>query len=357
MNHQVTVVGGQIAPVFWGIREKNPDVIHFLYTKESENRLPVLEKIFPEKKFWAYKIPPYDFVSVKMAVERIIEANPDAHFELNLTGGTKIMTLACQQVFSKYGYTSFYIDQNNRIFSINTGTYSEFNSKEKLDTFLKLTGHTKYAYKRIADFTKNEIDFAHKIDKLSGSKIFKNIIISLQKQNIDLEKCSSFKINSSSGNLNWANSHFQMESDFGKLEITSKKAMMIAFNGVWWELMVANAIRDWDRIYEMALSLEFYSKTADNLLKNEIDIAINTGRKLIFLECKSGNVKQEDLNKIRAVKRLYGGIASRSILISKYKPRPDIVEKCEDLGIDLFYGLNVKYLKQKLNGLLTKMEL
>lgn len=357
MKHQVAVVGGQIAPIFWGIKERDPDVIHLVYTKESENRLPVLNEIFPGKKFSAYKISPYDFVSVKTTVAKIIETNPDGQFELNLTGGTKIMTLACQQAFSKYGKNSFYIDQNNRIFTIDTGCFSEFNSKEKLETFIKLTGHPKYAYKTLNDFTKNEIDFAHKIDQLTGSKFFRNISLSIKNQNIDLENCSGYTFNSSAGNFKWTNSHFMIESNLGKLEIASDKAMMIAFNGVWWELMVANAIRDWDKIYEMALAVEFYSRTADNYLKNEIDIVINTGRKLIFIECKSGNVKQDDLNKIRAVKRLYGGIASRSILISKYKPRPDIVEKCEDLGIDLFYGLNVMYLKQKLNRLLTKMEL
>ncbi len=44
-----------------------------------------------------------------------------------------------------------------------------------------------------------------------------------------------------------------------------------------------------------------------------MDIIINTERKLIFIECKSGLVKQEDINKMRIVKQTYGGIISKSI--------------------------------------------
>jgi len=92
-------------------------------------------------------------------------------------------------------------------------------------------------------------------------------------------------------------------------------------------------------------------------VKNEIDIVVNTCRNLIFIECKSGNVKQDDINKIRAVKRLYGGIASRSILVCKYKPRPDIIEKCSDLGIAIFYDRNLQNLTSKMERLIMRMEL
>jgi len=63
------------------------------------------------------------------------------------------------------------------------------------------------------------------------------------------------------------------------------------------------------------------------------------------------------INKIRAVKRLYGGIASRSILICRHKPKPEILEKCYDLGIDLFYDKDIKGLAARLENLLLKMEL
>ena len=84
------------------------------------------------------------------------------------------------------------------------------------------------------------------------------------------------------------------------------------------------------------MSVSIQTKKDSALTKNEIDVVLNTGQNFIFIECKSGNVKQEDINKMRAVKRLYGGIGSKSILICRYVPRPDLVEKCSDLGIEIF---------------------
>jgi hypothetical protein len=94
------------------------------------------------------------------------------------------------------------------------------------------------------------------------------------------------------------------------------------------------------------MSVSIQTKKNSTLTKNEIDIVLNTGQNFIFIECKSGNVKQEDINKMRAVKRLYGGVGSKSILICRYIPRPDLIEKCNDLGIEIF-SYQTNYNKNK----------
>ena len=71
--------------------------------------------------------------------------------------------------------------------------------------------------------------------------------------------------------------------------------------------------------------------------KNEIDILISTGKRLIFVECKSGNVRQEDINKMKVIKQTYGGVISKSILVSRFLPSATILEKCKELDIDVFY--------------------
>ncbi len=156
--------------------------------------------------------------------------------------------------------------------------------------------------------------------------------------------------------MQWNSPDFELNLPNSSIAIKSPNAFNIAFNGIWWELIVADSIKNWNKIHEMKLNVELYSKTT-SYIKNEIDIVINTGKTLIFIECKSGNVKQEDINKIRAVKRLYGGIASKSILVCKYKPRPDIIEKCMDLGILLFYNKNLKKIITRLETAFLTMEL
>lgn len=357
MKHQITIVGGQITPIFWGIKEKNPNVIHILYSKDSRQHVPIIKNIFPNKEFFSYQVNPFSFDEIKEKVEEIILKYPDDIFELNLTGGTKVMALACQNIFNILYLNSFYIDQGNKIFDFKEHTYSLIKTKINLNTFITLSGHKKYTLNKLRDFTSNELDFARKINNISGSKIFKQSIKAVKSKTSDIKKCQNFSYSNSNFTLKWNSPKFNLKYNNSEISIESKNAFGIAFNGFWWELVVADSIKKWNKIYEIYLNVELYSKKVNQNIKNEIDIVINTGSKLIFIECKSGNVKQEDINKIRAVKRLYGGIACKSILVCKYKPRLDIIEKCNDLGIAIFYDRNLNKLTKKLDNLAMAMEL
>ena len=357
MKHQITIVGGQITPIFWGIKEKNPDIIHILYTKDSRHHVPIIKNIFPNKQFFSYQVNPFNFDEIKEKVEEIILTYPDDIFELNLTGGTKVMALACQNIFNILSLNSFYIDQGNKIFDFKEHIYSSINTKINLNTFINLSGHRKYTSNKLKDFSNTEIAFAKNINSISGNEVFKQAIKAVKLKTKDIKKCQIFSYSNDKQSLKWNSPKFNLKYNNAVIDIESRNAFEIAFNGFWWELVVADSIKKWNKIYELDLNVELYSKIVNQNIKNEIDIVINTGSKLIFIECKSGNVKQEDINKIRAVKRLYGGIASKSILVCKYKPRPDIIEKCNDLGIAIFYDGNLSNLTKKLDNLVMAMEL
>jgi hypothetical protein len=88
-------------------------------------------------------------------------------------------------------------------------------------------------------------------------------------------------------------------------------------------------------------------------------VLVNLGGKLIFIECKSGMVKQEDINKMRIVKDTYGGIISKSLLVCRFMPTPTILEKCKELNIEIFYcflGKNQINSLSKLIDTLNKLE-
>jgi len=357
MKHQITIVGGQITPIFWGIKEKNPDIIHILYSKDSRHHVPIIKNIFPNKQFFSYQVNPFNFDEIKEKVEEIILTYPDDIFELNLTGGTKVMALACQNIFNILSLNSFYIDQGNKIFDFRKHIYSSITTKINLNTFINLSGHRKYTSNKLKDFSNDEIAFAENINSISGDKVFKQSIKEVKSKTKDIKTCKFFSYSNGKHSLKWNSPKFNLKDNDSEISIESKNAFEIAFNGFWWELVVANSIKKWNKIHELDLNVELYSKTVNQNIKNEIDIVINTGSKLIFIECKSGNVKQEDINKIRAVKRLYGGIASKSILVCKYKPRLDIIEKCNDLGIAIFHDRNLSDLTKKLDNLVMAMEL
>ena len=63
---------------------------------------------------------------------------------------------------------------------------------------------------------------------------------------------------------------------------------------------------------------------------------MNNQQKLVFIECKSGNVTQNDIYKIDAVRETYGGDISQAVLASYYPVEKSLQDKCKDLQIHLF---------------------
>ncbi|CAH8283425.1 uncharacterized protein DUF1887 [Mariniflexile fucanivorans] len=357
MTHQITILGGQISPVFWGLFEKQPEIAHLIYTKDSRHHIPILESLFPKIVFHSKQVKPYDFEEIKTSIEEILIEHEGNTFELNLTGGTKVMALACQHVFKDFSLSSFYIDQGHKIYDFRTQSYSAINSKIKLKIFITLSGHNNYSSNNITDFNTDEFNFSKEISRISSTELYKESAKDVRFKIKDLGKCNNFSFSKGKNLLNWNKPLITLKDNQNQIKFRNSKAFEIAFCGIWWELVVADAIKNWKKIYELQLNVQLFSKLDNSNKKNEIDIVVNTGKNLIFIECKSGNVIQSDINKIRAVNRLYGGVTSKSILVCKYKPRTDIIEKCNDLGIYIFFDKNLKNLPNKLDHVLSEMEI
>lgn len=336
MTRQITLLGGQILPVYLGILEKKPDEVHVLYTKETRQLLPRLIHEFPQVKIHSYQVDPYDFIGIKEFVTNIILDNEKDEFQLNLTSGTKVMALACQSVVSALDFKVFYIDQKHRLFCMSDESFSNLKSSIKIKTFFALSGHKNYTSWSLSNFTNAEIDFAYDIFEQSQQKSGLYTLFDLVRTNCDrIPTTKQFAIKDANTSVNWKNSTLQINLLNKQLICTSKIAFQIAFGGLWWELVVADVTHKWSKSTEHIIGVEIQTKSSHQS-KNEIDIVLNTGKHLIFIECKSGNVTQADINKIRTVNRLYGGISSKSILVCRYIPRKDLLEKCKDLGIEVF---------------------
>lgn len=349
MTHQITLLGGQLLPVYWGIKEKSPDVVHVLYSKETRDLLKTLKKQFNSNLFETYQIEPYDFKGIKDLVEKIIFKHEKDSFQLNLTSGTKVMALACQSVFNALNFDVFYIDQKNRVFDISKESFIQLQSKLKIKTFIELSGHSSFTSSKISDYSDEDKALAKKVFEFTKTKTgLNNLFVAVRKNCRNIETASSFSYQGGPNKVNWKNNKLTIRLKNYKIEANGAKAFNIVFGGIWWELVIAEITRNWQQSIEQLLGVGIQTKKNDGTTKNEIDILLNTGSNLIFIECKSGNVNQSDINKIRTVKRLYGGVASKSILICRYSPRIDLLEKCFDLGIEVF-SYQVSYKRNNRN--------
>lgn len=338
MTHQITLLGGQILPIYWGIIEKSPDVVHAFYTKETRNHLKIIERMFPRITFETHQVDPYDYTGIKDLTEKIIFAHQNDNFQLNLTSGTKVMALACQAVFSTLEFDVFYIDQKHRIFDMSGEAFSPVTNSINIKTFLELSGHKKFTSSKLSSFNKSELNLAKQIFDLTKSNSGINKIFKFVRQNctdIENERHFSRKLNNGD-RIDWKSNQLNLSVKNHKVSCNSKHAFKIVFAGLWWELVIADITKSWKRSIEQLLSVDIETKSSQGISKNEIDVVLNTGKNLVFIECKSGFINQSDINKIRAVNRLYGGVSSKSILVCRYSPKKELLEKCIDLGIEVF---------------------
>ena len=363
MKHQITLVGGQLLPVFIGIKAFTPDRIHFIVSSESKNRVTFLKSYLNGYTFSEYSCNAHDFHEVKSTCQKILDRmNSEDEVSFNLTGGTKVMVLAIQSLIHEQGLNGFYINQDDTILKLPSYAKVKLNSQITIKEFLELSGHTVSSYKLLNSFSKDDFDVANKIFSFCTSSYrFKAIVTHFSNQYKDVVNMpASGSATVGKMLVTWGKNNISV-NDNGKIifNSSSKNINNLFFNSAWWELLVAKEASTWKKVKELFVQCTLPFKNDGTYMKNEIDVLINIGHKLIFIECKSGKVKHDDINKMRVVKDVYGGIISKSILVCLEMPSATIMEKCKELNIEVFYlflGKNKLNDLNKLSGILDSFE-
>ena len=131
----------------------------------------------------------------------------------------------------------------------------------------------------------------------------------------------------------------------------------MAFNSGWFEFKVAKILSKWDKCKEICMNCKFPFR--EKVDKNETDILINTGSKVLFVECKTQINNITDIDKFRSVIKNYGGMGSKGLFVTNAKMTDIAKAKCEEHGI-LSFSLQDSHLgltEEKALQLLLESEL
>ena len=86
-------------------------------------------------------------------------------------------------------------------------------------------------------------------------------------------------------------------------------------------------------------------------MHKEFDILFTDGYKLFAIECKSGTVKAEHIEKLSHIKRQYGELGAICILIALYMPHHPITKKkIKDSNLNVVNGDYVKNIMKLISG-------
>lgn len=336
-NIHITLVGGQTAPVYSGIIDANPDRVWLIYSEQTADEA---NRIYAEMQVECelMKFHPVDLKEIEKGIVNILKGlKQEDTISLNIGGGTKPWSILFYDFFKEMeNATIFYIDQNNVVWDLKKRTKHEV--VFDMDVQFRLYGNPLKKFKRFADFTvadKKAVEQIRTLRKFNYSDF--NLITEFLYR-FPNENSKSGKDGS---RIEWlpAQKAFRciMRDKKGKelnIKIKSDHIRRLLLNTGWFEYEIAEMLSKWKYCNELRLNCVF--PTTDGSPKNEIDIIVNTGSKLLFVECKTQIKNETDIDKFASAVKLYGGLGSKALFVTDAPMTDKAHEKCADHGMMTF---------------------
>lgn len=343
----ITLVGGQPAPVYHGIVATQPDKVIFIYSEGSREVLTTLRKELNLPEDEQEPLDPTDPMKILSRAKYLAEKYKADEITVNISSGLKSWSHLFGIVFDKIPNASIvYMDQNNVLWNYKTmQPQSGFNFD--MHTLFSLYGNPlENNYKRFSDYTDADKNAIQKIENIRrfNYQSFNKLTAILEKRQKDLlqsQKEGYFDLPDSSY-IRWKKKESNVANDRVEIclckngsskliKIESPNAVSLTFNSGWFEYKVALLLSTWDKAKEICLNCHFPSK--QNIDKNETDIIVNTGTKILFVECKTQITHVTDIDKFRSVVKGYGGTGSKGLFVTDAKMSATAIEKCNDNDI------------------------
>lgn len=348
MKVHITLVGGQPAPVYNGIVATKPDLVVYVYSdnKDSIRSLNALRKevALPEDK-----LPPLDTVdpqSIRACAKALAEKYAQDNVTVNISSGLKSWShLFADEMRGLPNVHIIYMDQNNILWDYSADKcYNGF--EFDMEASFRLQGNPLIHTKRFTDYTEEDESVASKLETIQyhNPKEFRqllSILTPVWNNMLETQPNGLFELSSGSY-VEWEKDDFVRLSLANKkkgvrvLELESPHAVSLAFNMGWFEYKVARMLSHWKYAKDIRLNCIFTPSKKPNethAAKNEIDIIVNTGTKLLFVECKTKIYNSTDIDKFRTAVRNYGGQSSKALFLTDVEMNDLQKEKCVESQI------------------------
>lgn len=350
----ITLVGGQPAPVYHGIVATKPDKIVFVYSLESVSVLEILKK---EIAIDIDEQEPLDATDPEKIRERacsLAQKYKDEDVTVNISSGLKSWSHLFGVVFDKMPNAAVvYMDQNNVLWNYKTMQKTE-GFVFDMHILFRLYGNSlENNYVRFSDYTDEDTETMKAIEEIRRVNVsdFNQLTTVLNKANSNVVRNSKFgKFDlskekkpsmsyvewekTSAENVGFARVCLYKKGTCNEVVLKSPHVVDLLFNAGWFEYKVARMLSKWNRAKEICMNCHFPFRS--NIDKNETDIIVNTGAKILFVECKTQITHTTDIDKFRSVVKGYGGTGSKGLFVTDAKMSDVARKKCEENGIIAF---------------------
>lgn len=340
----ITMTGGQPYPVYLGIQAVQPDgiiLVHSDSTAEEAERVK-RETTIPTQMLM---LDPVDYTAIYHTVQKLRASLSDGdRYTLNISSGTKLWAIAFyEHLHSIKNVEIFYIDQNNLIYNLTT-LAKPYRAQITLDTetVFRLNGTRAEDYTPFSSYTADDEKELNAIKSLRATNRKAFNAFSLVNESTwanelanKLAGCWNFEGSS----IKWDKisntidvSILNKKGTPHKKRLKSPHCFDMFFHTGWFEYEVALLLSKWEYAREIRMNVKFPYESQRNP-KNEIDIIVNTGDRLLFVECKTQIADITDIDKFRTAVKNYGGMACKSLFVTYYGMKQTANEKCNDSNV------------------------
>lgn len=338
----ITLVGGQTMPVYLGIAEMKPDEVILVHSSSTKSQAKQISEEYSEITS-LIEFPPVGMEKIDSKVNELLESKKDTQVSINLTSGIKTWTIAFALQAQKWRNVSLiYVDQNCVFYNYTDG--NEWDTKQILDTetLMKYNGQVSKQHLLLSDYTAEDLKALQKVKNLRNTNFKDFNAITIPNKNwgnrfkgnegeyeIKSGSRSEWKKSMHHVKISLVNNWHTFEESFD-----SQHSIQIVFNSGWFEYEVAKMLSQWSHAHDVWMNVVYPSR--QGIAKNEIDIVVNTGIKLLMVECKTQIHNITDIDKFHSAVRSYGGVGCKPLFITEAKMSDLAKEKCRDHSIATF---------------------
>ncbi len=366
INTHLCLVSSQpipnLAPVF--DPDQTPQQVILLTSPQMSQQAVWLQQALHRRqiKSEVWKIDDgYDCDHIKKRIEALLMRQDLGNIALNVTAGTKIMSLAAYEVFRAQGLPIFYVHPQKDLliplFPI--APAREIPDKLRLKEFFQVHGYQVMSLRRKTVIRERQQLGEHlvkNVDRYSSALGTLNYLAATAE---DRSTLRSDRIIARNWNVTGFKSLVDLLVDGGLLKIeadcfvfTSEEERFF-INGGWLEEYLFSRIdrlRNRLKIQDAAMSVQIESSTGS---KNEIDVALIYNNRLFLIECKTRRFRGQHSAGSKALYRMdslkiMGGMTAQSMLASYRRLTASHHRRAADLHIDLVVGAELLHIEQRL---------
>ncbi|WP_291650152.1 DUF1887 family CARF protein [Clostridium sp.] len=355
----------------------NPKEVLFIYDKGNETLMDSV------KKYYQNYIPNVKFNKIIInegeiyKLVKIINENKNRNILVNLTGGSRINSLALLNVSKDNLLNSIYVDIKNKflyIFDKDIKVIKEEYEDMQLDNLIKASGGELlndasdlcdkddliYLTKKIYE----NLELWHKYkQKLYDSNIFTHDYQDTKKIIIKTEFLAQEEkdiLNKILSKLKEINGIDYNKDSNNNIYVNFKNEYLKSFifkSGTWLEMATNIMISQIKEIDEVKSGVMFLWNDKSKIVRNEVDVVAVKDSVPICISCKDSDKYNEDaLNELDVYSKQIGGEKVYKILVATKEPvKAAVKERAKEMGINLIiFNGNEEKFKSEIKNIIIK---